>query len=114
MRSITSPAPSAFDEAKAELGFELFHGEAGCSGCHSTADLTGPGTLTAITSPQGDLSGGMHVPSLRGISQTAPYFNNGSTATLEDAIQTLMTNLGHVPLLTVTQQENLVENLKSL
>lgn len=114
MRSITSPAPGAFDEAKAELGFELFHGEAGCSGCHSTADLTGPGLFTAITSPQGDLSGGIHVPGLRGISHTAPYFQDGSATTLEDAIQKLMNNLGQVPLLTVTQQENLVGYLKSL
>jgi len=60
------------------------------------------------------LSGGIHVPTLRGISHTAPYFSDGSAATLEAAIQTLMTNLDQVPLLSFTQQENLVEYLKSL
>ena len=114
MQSITSPAPNAFDEASAERGFDLFYGKANCSSCHSSADLTGPGLFNTITSPQGSLSGGIHVPSLRGISHSAPYFNDGSAATLDDAVSTLMNNLAGVPLMDANQQQDLVEYLKSL
>ncbi len=118
MRSITSPAPLAFDETKAELGFELFNGKAACSTCHKTADFTGPGTLTAVTHPGGGLAGGIKIPSLRGVAHTAPYLSNGSVPTLagavEGVLQVLQTVNPLMPALTAAEKAALVEYLKSL
>ncbi|MEN8802020.1 MAG: c-type cytochrome, partial [Thiogranum sp.] len=116
MRSVTSPAPGDFDEAKAEAGFHLFFGKANCVACHSSPDLTGPGLFSDITeqTPSGGLSGGIHVPSLRGISHTAPYFHDGSAATLTDAVARFVARGGPVPPLSNEEQGSLVEYLNSL
>ena len=116
MRSVTSPAPGDFDEAKAEAGFHLFFGKANCVACHSSPDLTGPGLFTDITvnPPQGGLAAGIHVPSLRGILSTAPYFHDASASTLADAVARLVERGAPVPPLTAEEQEALVEYLKSL
>ncbi len=118
MRSITSPAPGPYDEALAERGFELFHGEAGCVGCHQSAEMTGPGLFSAITSPQGGLAGGIKVPSLRGVSHTAPYLSDGSVATLEEAVGGVLNLLQALdpsrPDFSAEDQAALVEYLKSL
>lgn len=112
MRSMTSPAPGEFDEARAESGFELFFGNAGCADCHSTPELTGPGVFSTITEepPAGALSDGIRVPGLRGVGSTAPYFHDGSASTLDDAVSMH----GAVRELTSTEQRDLVEFLKSL
>ena len=88
-RSLISPAPGDFDEALAEEGFALFYGSAGCSGCHSTSEFTGPGLFTGITlnAPEGGLAGGIKTPGLRGIANTAPYFNDSSAATLLEVME---------------------------
>lgn len=116
MRSITSPAPGAFDETAAEAGFRLFHGKANCVACHSTPDFTGPGLFDDITemAPAGGLAGGIHVPGLRGISQTAPYFHDGSAVSLADAVARLVARGDPVPPLSDEEQAALVEYLKSL
>lgn len=116
MRSVTSPAPGDFDEAKAEAGFHLFFGKANCVACHSSPDLTGPGLFSDITeqTPSGGLSGGIHVPSLRGISHTAPYFHDGSAATLTDAVARFVARGAPVPPLSNEEQGSLVEYLNSL
>lgn len=117
MRSVPSPAPGAHDAVAAERGFRLFHGKGGCAGCHSTPDLTGPGRFTDITevAPAGDLAGGIHVPSLRGVSRTAPYFHDDSAATLPAAVARVATVLGGLGIvLTPAEQADLVEYLKSL
>ncbi|MCB1909891.1 MAG: c-type cytochrome [Rhodocyclaceae bacterium] len=118
MRAITSPAPGPFDEALAERGFELFHGDAGCAACHQSADLTGPGLFTAITAPQGGLAGGIKVPSLRGISHTAPYLSDGSVPTLDAAVAGVLTVLEGLdparPAFSDDDRAALVEYLKSL
>ncbi|MEO5659780.1 MAG: cytochrome c [Polaromonas sp.] len=118
MRSIVSPAPLAFDEAKAEQGFELFNGKGACSSCHKTADFTGPGTVTAVTHPGGGLAGGIKIPSLRGVAHNAPYLSNGSVATLAGAVEGVLQALKAVnpgaPTLTDAEKAALVEYLKSL
>jgi hypothetical protein len=116
MRSVTSPAPGDFDESQAEAGFHLFFGKANCVACHSSPDLTGPGLFTDITEqpPTGGLAGGIHVPSLRGISHTAPYFHDGSAETLGDAVARLVERGAPVSPLSAEEQAALVEYLKSL
>ncbi len=115
MRSLASPAPGPFDEALALEGFTLFHQQTHCARCHSTADLTGPGLFTTITTipPAGDLAGGIKVPSLRGIGHTAPYFHDQSANGLIDVVARFVAN-GHVPPLTGQEQAAIVAYLNSL
>ncbi len=89
LKSIVSPAPGVFDERLAEQGWELFFGKANCVACHSTPEGTGPGYFTNITAnpPQGLLANGIKVPGLRGLVHTAPYFHDGSAATLFDVMK---------------------------
>ena len=88
-RSLVSPAPGSFDETLAETGFELFYGRAQCADCHLTAEFTGPIRSSGITlePPQGGLANGIKTPGLRGISSVAPYFHDGSAATLEEVVE---------------------------
>lgn len=113
-RSITSPAPGAYDEALAEQGFALFNGKANCAGCHRTAEFTGPVISDRITlsPPTGGLAGGIKTPGLRGVSQTAPFFHDGSAATLRDVMNVYSGRI--VPTLTDAEKDALVEYLKSL
>lgn len=117
MRSLTSPAPGAFDEAKAGQGFQLFYGKANCHVCHNSADLTNAqGNLFTFSlgANPGGLAGGIRVPGLRGISRSAPYLHNHSLATLPEVVALLATLGAPIPALTAGEQEALVEYLKSL
>ncbi len=118
MQSITSPAPLAFDEAKAEMGMMLFYGKANCLACHESAEGTGDkGYFTHIVEnpPQGLLSIGIKTPGLRGLAFTAPYFHDGSAATLADVVRRYTsTDIPEVPDLSIEEQEAVVEFLKSL
>jgi hypothetical protein len=117
MRSIASPAPGTFDEAKADMGFRLFHGRALCATCHSTPDLAGPGLFTGITAgaPAGGLAGGIHVPSLRGVAASAPYFHDDSAADLPTAVDRVATVLAGLEVaLSPEDRAAIVEYLKSL
>jgi len=86
------------DEAK--RGWELFRGKAGCGTCHAGILLTdllyhnvGAGMDAAepdvgrkkVTNDEKD-TGAFKTPTLRNISKTAPYFHNGSKATLEETV----------------------------
>jgi hypothetical protein len=115
MRSLVSPPPGPFDEALAEQGFRLFHTRAICASCHSNADLSGPGLFIdhQPSLPSGGLASGIRVPSLRGVSRTAPYLHNQFAATLEAVIATFVANRS-VPAVTPADQAALVEFLKSL
>ena len=114
MRSLNSPAPGTFDEALAETGFKLFFGRAGCVSCHFESDLHGAGLFDITGAPlEGALANGIRIPSLRGISKTAPYFHNHSAATIEEVIDRFVI-IGQVPFLTVEEQAAIAEYLKSL
>ncbi|MBI2354996.1 MAG: hypothetical protein HYV06_08200 [Deltaproteobacteria bacterium] len=115
LQSITSPAPSGFDAAKAAQGAALFGGKAGCSSCHPQATaFTSAGRHADITAvpPTGDLAGGIKVPGLKGVGLTAPYFHDNSAATLPDVVNRfdVRGNLG----LSAAEKDALVEYLKSL
>ncbi len=113
-RSLTSPAPGAYDEALAEQGFALFNGAAGCAQCHRSAEFTGPVVTAAITlqRPQGALAAGIKTPGLRGVARTAPYFHDGSAATLRSVLDVYAGRI--TPALTVAEKTAVVEYLKSL
>ena len=113
-RSLTSPAPGAFDEALAEEGFRLFFGEAQCVACHFTAEFTGTIVTSAITlePPQGGLAAGIKTPGLRGISGIAPYFHDDSAATLEEVVEVYSGRI--VPELTADEIAAVSEYMRSL
>ena len=91
-------------------GMDLFYGKAGCNGCHSGQFQTdhafhaiampqfGPGKAERFESHRRDI-GRMRVtgdpadayafrtPSLRNVTQTAPYGHNGAFATLREVIR---------------------------
>lgn len=90
--------------AEAQRGWELFRGKAGCGTCHAGVLLTdlqyhnvGVGMDAAepdigrkkVTNEDKD-TGAFKTPTLRNITRTAPYFHNGSQATLEEAVDFML------------------------
>ena len=72
-------------DADAREGYRLFK-EYGCSSCHQGANVGGNmlqrfGLFGGVRDPRL-----FRVPTLRNIARTAPYFHDGSAATLEEAI----------------------------
>jgi mono/diheme cytochrome c family protein len=130
MESIVSPPPGDFDEAKAAAGWKLFYGKANCVACHRSAEFTrGKSARGDISKnagiyftnivenePQGLLGLGIKVPQLRGIASTAPYFHDGSAATLADVVARYTSpDIPQVPsTLTADEQASIVEYMKSL
>ena len=100
--------PAAISEA-AMRGAELFTAEAGCATCHSGVLFTdmkyhnvgigmdadepdlGRGRVTeddvCSTTEDAPCQGAFKTPTLRDISKSAPYFHDGSVATLEEAVR---------------------------
>jgi len=119
LKSIVSPAPGEFNEKMAEMGWKLFYGKANCVACHSSPEGTGEaGFFTNIVEnkPQGLLAMGIKTPGLRGLMHTAPYFHDGSAATLMDVMKRYLSDdIPQVPNdLTEQQLSALVEYMKSL
>lgn len=115
LQSLRSPAASGFNQLQATAGKTLFDGKAKCATCHPAAsEFISAGRYSDITAapPTGDLAGGIKVPGLRGVSLTAPFFHDGSAATLLDVVNRFNTRDGLG--LTETEKSQLVEYLKSL
>jgi cytochrome c peroxidase len=69
-------------------GYRLFK-SLGCSSCHQGVNVGGnlferQGIFRPLVKGQPEK---VRVPSLRNVATTAPYFHNGSAATLEDAVR---------------------------
>lgn len=126
--TLAAPAPVAgsFDGSAASRGQALFVGKASCATCHSGTEFTDANIrLHPVSDAMGEPEPA-GVPSyasrsatkqyrtapLRGIWQHAPYFHNGSAATLDDVVSTYNTrrSLG----LTDPERADLVQYLKSL
>ena len=126
--SLAAPAPPAgsFDAAAAARGQALFAGKASCATCHSGPEFTDANTrLHPVSDSMGEPEPA-GVPSyasrsatkqyrtapLKGVWQHAPYFHNGSAATLADVVNIYNTrrSLG----LTDAEKADLVQYLKSL
>jgi len=101
----TLVTPSRFDDfmngdknalSKAEkTGLKTFI-EVGCVSCHSGVGIGGGMSAFNITGTykymdvgdfKGDENSMVRVPTLRNITQTAPYFHNGKVKTLQEAIK---------------------------
>ena len=65
--------------AAVKRGFALFTGAGGCGACHV------PGSFDKAQLEDVGLGGTFKVPALWAVSQTAPYFHDGRTKTLEEA-----------------------------
>ena len=68
----------------------------GCTTCHNDVGLGGTMQAFGVAAPykhmnvgdfKGDANGMVRVPTLRNVTQTAPYFHNGQIATLGEAIK---------------------------
>jgi cytochrome c peroxidase len=104
VRTLVS-ADSAFDRyvywgeampsAAARAGLELFLSErAGCAGCHDGFNLSGSSVSAEKPAAEARFVRGIRVPTLRNVALTAPYFHDGSRATL-DAVLDFYTVDGH-------------------
>ena len=113
-----APPPGSFDPGAAGRGRAIFMGGARCGVCHNGRALTDD-TLhepSAVgTDPRyaaRSASKKYRATPLRALWQHAPYFHDGSAATLEDVVEHYRGVLGLT--LTPRQKADLVEYLKSL
>jgi len=100
----TLVTPSAFDDfmnnvpnamtKEQKNGLKTFI-QVGCASCHNGVGLGGGMNVLNVTAKykymdvgdfKGDENGMVRVPTLRNITQTAPYFHNGMVKTLSEAI----------------------------
>ena len=83
LRLANNMMPSGDVLAEARIGFEA----AGCQNCHAGPGLTSNDTYdVGIHDEQGETL--FNPPSLRGVSQRAPYFHDGRAATLAEVLKT--------------------------
>ena len=125
--SLAAPAPPAgsFDVAMAGRGKTLFSGKAKCASCHSGEVFTDAPVLHPLTDSMGEPepNNGQSFASrtathqyrttpLKGVWQHAPYFHNGSAATLVNVVEKYNTRkaLGLSP----AEIADVAEYLKSL
>ena len=126
--SIAAPAPpkDSFDPTAADRGKTVFEGAGKCATCHSGPSFTdansklhAPSEVVSEPEPNGvpsyasrSATKQYRTAPLRGVWQHAPYFHNGSAATLDAVVETYDSrkSLG----LTADQKSDLVQYLKSL
>ncbi len=119
--SLASPAPPAgsFDGVAADRGKVVFRTVAGCAGCHVGPRFTDVGRLHAPAETgmepvhaQRSTTKRYRTTPLRALWQHAPYFHDGSAATLEAVVDHYDGVLGLG--LTAGEKADLVEYLRSL
>lgn len=116
----TLVTPSAYDKflqgddkalnVQQKKGLKTFI-DLGCTSCHTGIALGGEMQAFGVVAPykyghigdfKGNANGMVKVPTLRNITQTAPYFHNGAVTTLKEAIQ----EMGRIQLgVTVTDNQ---------
>lgn len=112
--------PGSFDVDAAARGRQVFEGVAGCIACHSGTSFTDAGERLHEPAETGmdpgyaarSTTGLYRTTPLRGAWQHAPYFHDGSAATLEDVVGHYDEQFGLD--LNSEQRSDLVEYLKSL
>jgi hypothetical protein len=115
-----APPPGTFDAAAAARGQEVFNGQGQCATCHAGPTYTDANTrlhpttevVTDPTHANRSATRMYRTTPLRALWQHAPYFHDGSAATLNDVVDRYDSakNLQ----LTPAQKADLVEYLKSL
>jgi len=126
--SLNAPAPpqGSFDAAAAERGKALFNGKATCAACHTGSEFTDanarlhpPSDVVSEPEPNGAPSYASRSATkqyrtapLRGVWQHAPYFHNGTAATLVDVVRVY--NARKSLALSEEQINDVAEYLKSL
>ncbi len=123
--SLQPPAPPAgsFDAAAAARGKLVFEGAGQCASCHTGATFTDANVrlhpaVDSMAEPESpsyasrSATKQYRTSPLKGVWQHAPYFHDGSAATLEEVVQTYNTKkaLG----LTSQQVADVAQYLKSL
>jgi cytochrome c peroxidase len=128
-RTLITPSP--FDlyldgkenalSAAQKAGLKTFI-DKGCASCHNGIALGGSMNAFEVTAKykyrnvgdfKGDANGMVKVPTLRNITQTAPYFHNGMVSTLKEAI----VEMGRIQLgasISDSEAASIEEFLKSL
>ncbi|NTW02046.1 MAG: c-type cytochrome, partial [Oscillochloris sp.] len=90
LRSIPNPVtdyPRGMLTPAAQRGQALF-AELGCGACHYGPTLSSERYInTGVSKDINRNEGKARVPSLIGLAQTAPYFHDGSAATLSDVVR---------------------------
>jgi YVTN family beta-propeller protein len=111
MRVVQPPPLQPFDAAAATRGEALF-AAANCASCHPAPLYTDRAKHDVGTGGgAGERKGSsFDTPSLRGLADTAPYFHDGSAATLGDVLR----RHGDAPALGDAQRADLVEFLRSI
>jgi cytochrome c peroxidase len=100
--------------AQEQSGYQLFK-SIGCASCHQGVNVGGNmfqrhGIFHPLASPDPEI---LRVPSLRNVAKTPPYFHDGSTPTLDEAVR----KMGAAQLdriLSEQQVEAIVAFLKTL
>jgi len=126
--TLAAPTPPAgsFDPAAAARGKALFNGQAKCATCHSgdlftdaNERLHQPVEVVSEPEPNGEPSYASRSATkmyrtapLKGLWQHAPYFHNGTAATLEDVVNAY--NVRQSLGLSSADVADLVQYLKSL
>lgn len=128
-RTLVTPAPydkflQGNDKALTAVqkrGLKTFI-DLGCASCHTGVALGGEMQPFGVVAPykyahigdfKGNVDGLVKVPTLRNITETAPYFHNGAISTLKEAIQ----EMGRIQLgaeVTDAQAADIEEFFKSL
>jgi mono/diheme cytochrome c family protein len=121
--SLTTPPapPGSFDAVAAQRGRSVFTGAANCASCHTGAIFSDVNTGTLHAPSETGMDGAYaartsqkayRTTPLRGLWQHAPYFHDGSAATLSDVVEHY--NTVRSLNLTDAQKRDLVEYLKTL
>ena len=79
--SIGEGTPSVLATLAVKRGYELYIGDAGCGSCHVLS------TFDKAEKEDVGTGGQFKVPSLRAVGTTAPYFHDGRTPSLREAVK---------------------------
>jgi DNA-binding beta-propeller fold protein YncE/mono/diheme cytochrome c family protein len=106
--------------AEEERGKEVFlDGKVGCAACHVPTTEFTDRSIVALPRPQrsgfdAEKNVPFKTPSLLFVGGTAPYFHDGSAATLEDVILSNNDAMGHTSHLSTADRSALIAYLKTL
>lgn len=114
LESLDAARPSASREGVAERGRAIFFGQGACAGCHAGGEGT-DAKMHALDPPRPDgRDSAFDTPSLRFVSQTAPYFHDGRYKNLRALVNDSRSGMGLVELLSAADRDALIVYLETL